>query len=73
MKGITMSKYKKDEGVKTPRDFSKLTGMLQLFVLASIGYSTYIVFLGTDGIAPKVMLIPQAVFAVVLAIQKFTK
>lgn len=47
-------------------------GVLQLFVLASIAYSTYVVYLGTDGYAPKVMLIPQAIWATLLAIQKFT-
>ncbi len=50
-----------------------VVGVLQLFVLASICYSTYVVYLGTDGIAPKVMLIPQALWATLLAVQKFTK
>lgn len=47
-------------------------GVFQLFVLASIAYSTYVVYLGTDGTAPKVMLIPQALWATLLAVQKFT-
>jgi len=64
---------KKIKEPKAPKDFSKFVGMLQLFVLVSISYSTYIVFLGTNGIAPKVMLVPQALYAGVLAVQKFTK
>ena len=70
-KDIQMSIKNKEP--KAPRDFNKVKGVLQLFVLASISYSTYIVFLGTNGPAPKVMLVPQALFAVVLAFQKFTK
>lgn len=58
---------------KAPRDFNKLTGVLQLFVLISVSYSTYVVFLGTNGYAAKVMLIPQAIFAAYLAVTKFTK
>ena len=59
---------KKNYNIKT-----NTVGLLQLFVLASIAYSTYIVYLGTTGYAPKVMLIPQALWAGILAIQKFTK
>lgn len=63
----------KNKEPKAPKDFNKVKGVLQLFVLTSISYSTYIVFLGTTGIAPKVMLAPQAIFGVILAIHKFTK
>ena len=51
----------------------KITGIAMLFVLASITYSTYVVAMGTTGIAPKVMLVPQAIWGVIIAIQKFTK
>lgn len=55
-----------------PRDFSKLMGVLQLFVLVSICYTVFVVYTGTTGLAPKLMLIPQALFAAVLAVRKFT-
>lgn len=51
----------------------KVTGIAMLFVLASITYSTYVVAMGTTGMIPKVMLIPQAIWGVIIAIQKFTK
>lgn len=63
-------KTKKD---KSPRNYSKLVGVLQLFVLVSISYSTYVVFLGTNGYTPKIMLVPQAIYAAYLSVLKFTK
>lgn len=67
-----MSKEKTNTPKKSRNIKADTIGILQLFVLASIAYSTYVVFLGTDGIAPKVMLIPQALWATLLAVQKFT-
>ncbi len=66
------SKFNSKKVTKS-RDFSKINGVLQLFVLVSIGYSTYVVFLGTEGIGPKLMLIPQALYGAYLAVIKFTK
>lgn len=69
-----MKQNKTNEATKAKKNINfNLVGLLQLFVLASIAYSTYVVYLGTDGIAPKVMLIPQALWATLLAVQKFTK
>lgn len=48
-----------------------LWGILLLFVFGSVAYSTYMVAVGTTGIVPKVMLVPQATFAIILAILKF--
>lgn len=42
-----------------------------LFVIASIAFSTYMVYFGSDNFAAKVMLIPQVVFATGVAIYKF--
>lgn len=64
---------KKNTEPKAPKDYTRIIGVLQLFVLISISYSTYVVFLGTTGYAPKAMLIPQAIFAAYLAVIKFTK
>lgn len=47
------------------------TGML--FVLLSIGFSSYMVYFGTDNLIAKVMLIPQVAFAAIVAIYKFAK
>lgn len=68
-------KKSKDEAkvkaVKTPRNYASVLGMLQVFVVVSIAYSTYIVALGTEGYTPKIMLIPQALYASILVIRKF--
>lgn len=61
------------ESVKTPRNFDRPMSLLMLFVVASIAYSTYVVYFGTIGIVPKIMLVPQALFAAIVAIHKFTK
>ena len=51
---------------------SNTVGILQLFVIASISYSTYVVALGVDGWIPKLMLVPQVLWAAMLLLQKFT-
>lgn len=48
-------------------------GILMLFVFGSIAYSTYIVAMGVEGYIPKLMLVPQALFALIVAIYKFSK
>lgn len=48
-------------------------GILELFVVVSIGYMGYLTVLGTDGIAPKVMTVPALLFGAVVLVRKFTK
>ena len=50
-----------------------IIGLLMLLVVLSIAYSTYVVWFGTTGLVPKVMLAPQIVFAAVILIKKFNK
>lgn len=50
-----------------------MLGLLMLFVVASIVYSTYVISSGTDGWIPKAMVAPQAMFAALVAIKKFSK
>lgn len=45
------------------------TGML--FVVLSIGFSSYMVYFGSDNLIAKVMLIPQVAFAAGVAIYAF--
>lgn len=66
-------KVDKQAKTKKQRNFTGVVGILLLFVVASIGYSTYVVYFGTEGVAPKLMLIPQAVFAVVELVKRFSK
>lgn len=48
-------------------------GVFMAFVVASVAYSTYVVYAGTTGLAPKLMLIPQALFAGIIVLYKFAK
>lgn len=64
--------------VKTPKKSkynykNGIMGIMQLFAVASIAYSTVVIAIGTEGIIPLVMVAPQAILAVVIAINKFTK
>ena len=42
-----------------------------LFVVLSIGFSSYMVYFGSDNMLAKIMLIPQVAFAAGVAIYKF--
>jgi hypothetical protein len=67
-KTVEAPKPKKDRNIN-----NKVTGIAMLFVLASIIFSTFVVYTGTTGIEYKVLLIPQALFAAIIAIKQFTK
>ena len=42
-----------------------------IFVLTSIGFSSYMVYFGGDTLASKVMIAPQVIFAVTVVFYKF--
>jgi len=44
-----------------------------LVVVASIAFSSCMIFFGTEDVLPKLFIIPQAVFAVSIAVYKFVK
>lgn len=48
-------------------------GVLMLFVCVSVGYANYVVFMGTQGYVPKVMLIPSTVFVAAFLVYKAAK
>lgn len=52
---------------------SAIIGVGLVFTVVSIAYSSYIVWFGTTGAVPKVMLAPQMVLAAGFVIYKFTK
>lgn len=73
-----MSKDKKAPEVKKAKTSNGKTknsimGVLLLFAVASIAYSTTVITLGTDGVIPMILVAPQAVLAVTVAITKFAK
>ena len=55
---------KKKETIKQSKGMpvSGLAGIYLLFVSVSIAYANYIVFFGTEGLLPKLMLIPSTLF-----------
>ena len=71
-----MSKAKKEtvkEALTVHKALSGAGGIFMAFVVASVAYSTYVVFAGTTGLVPKLMLIPQATFAALIVLYKFAK
>lgn len=48
-----------------------IIGIMTLLAVVSIGYSTVIIVLGTDGYSSKVMLVPQALLGVWILVKKF--
>lgn len=48
-------------------------GVAMLFVCVSIGYANYVVFFGTTGLIPKIMLIPSTAFVAVFLVIKSAK
>ena len=76
MKGIDkMSKQAKTEKVKKPSKNYKqsIIGITQLIIVASVAYSSMVIILGTDGYIGKVLIVPQALWAVCTLIKRFTK
>lgn len=66
-------KAEKAPKTRNPLNLGGIMGVLQLFVVASISYSSYIVIMGTDGLIPKLLIAPQIAWATVILITKFTK
>lgn len=52
---------------------STIIGIMQLFAVASIAYSTVVIAIGTEGYLPLILVAPQAILAVAIAINKFSK
>ena len=50
-----------------------IIGLSMLFVIASIAYTTTVIWLGTEGYISKVLTAPQVIFAVTVLVKRFTK
>jgi len=70
MNSFTPKRQKQHQPWHTRRD---IIGLALVFTVVSIAYSSYIVWFGTTGVVPKVMIAPQMVLAAGLVIWKFTK
>lgn len=71
----TEEKLVKNKEIKAPFSWKKLgngiIGVGQLFVAGSITASTVIIWNGTEGIFPKVIVAPMALYAVYILVSKF--
>lgn len=70
----------KNNKVKTTEPVQRLTipvdgffGLLMVFVLGSIAFTSYMVIMGTHGIVPLVMVSPQVLFFAGVVLYKFSK
>lgn len=71
---VINKKTKTDKATKpVKKTTSTIIGIMQLFAVASICYSSTVIALGTNGVVPLVLIAPQVILAVVIAINKFTK
>ena len=50
-----------------------ILGIGQLFVVVSIAYSTSVIFEGVDSLESKLVLVPQAIFALFTLLKAFSK
>ena len=64
---------KKDKSTKEPRNYNAILGVLRLFVVASIAYTSTVIIMGTDGIVPIALTVPQILWAAIILIKQFSK
>lgn len=81
-KGLINTMFKKNKTNETAAPKQSKTkgnkrngiiGMLLLLVVMSVAYSSYVVWFGTTGLVPKIMLAPQMIFAAAVLVWKFNK
>lgn len=63
----------KSKPSKKQRSFNGIIGLLQLFVVASVAYSTAVIVMGTEGYIPWALVAPQALWAVCVLVKRFSK
>lgn len=64
---------KSNKGSKVEKSKNVIIGIMQLFAVSSIAYSTVVIIIGTDGLLPVFLVTPQVLLAVTIAINKFSK
>lgn len=53
------------------KDFAN--GVFSLFVVGSIGYSSFIIWSGLDGNLPKLLTAPALIWAALVLVNRFTR
>ena len=64
---------KSTKPAKEPRNYNAILGVLRLFVVASIAYTSTVIIMGTDGITPIALTVPQILWATIILIKQFSK
>lgn len=71
-----MAKQNKDKAQKPKRNINlkkATSGVFELFVVASVAYSSTVIWLGTDGYISKILVIPAMLWATLKLVQRFAK
>jgi hypothetical protein len=66
-------KSQEPKAPKIKKDYTKLTGMLELFVVSSVAFSSYVVIMGVQSMTPRLLLAPQILWAAIQLVKRFTK
>ena len=68
----TTKNIKESKRTKKPsRIIPRIQGIAMLFVILSVGFSSYLIFKGTDDNLPKILIAPQVIFASYQLVKKF--
>ena len=79
VKKVKKPRKKAKKPTKAEREIAKkernraIMGIGQLLVVVSIAYSTAVIFIGVDGMASKIALLPQVVFASFTLLKAFSR
>lgn len=63
----------KNTNKQTSNAKTGILGISMLFVIASIAYTTTVIWLGTEGYVSKALTAPQVIFALIVLVKRFTK
>jgi hypothetical protein len=66
-------KWKKEESEAKESFIRGILGLSLLLVFGSIAYSTVVIVGGTEGLAPKILVAPAAIFDIIIAFVAFSK
>lgn len=73
MKKISKTEAKKTTSKASNKVLNGINGVLLLLAVASIFYSTTVILVGTEGVVPIIMIVPQTLLAIGILIIKFVK
>lgn len=66
------NKNKAEKPAKKKTSYN-VVSLLELFVIVSVAYMTVVIYMGTEGLEPKIMTAPAVVWAAVKTLIRFSK